>query len=54
MKVEDFFRRIDFAVLDRTSEQYNFKEFNRNFKAFYREEKKRKKKELRKEKERKK
>lgn len=38
MKVEDFFKRIDFAVLDRTPEQYNFKEFNRNFKAFYREE----------------
>lgn len=27
----DFFRRIDFAVLDRTVEQYNFKEFYRNF-----------------------
>lgn len=34
------FRRIDFAVLDRTDEQYNFKEFYRNFSFdnFYREE----------------
>ena len=29
--VERFFRRIDFAVLDRTQEQYNFGEFMRNF-----------------------
>lgn len=28
---KDLFRRIDFAVLDRTDEQYNFKEFYRNF-----------------------
>lgn len=28
---KDFFRRIDFAVLDKTPEQYNFKEFYRNF-----------------------
>ncbi|MDE7250240.1 MAG: TIGR02452 family protein, partial [Lachnospiraceae bacterium] len=28
---KDFFRRIDFAVLDRTDGQYNFKEFYRNF-----------------------
>lgn len=28
---KDLFRRIDFAVLDRTREQYNFKEFYRNF-----------------------
>ena len=28
---DDLFRRIDFAVLDRTPEQYNFKEFCRNF-----------------------
>lgn len=37
---KDFFRRIDFAVLDRTDKQYNFKEFYRNFSSdnFYREE----------------
>ena len=37
----DLFRRIDFAVLDRTKEQYNFKEFSRNFTHdnFYRDEK---------------
>lgn len=29
------FRSIDFAVLDRTSSQYNFKQFSRNF-AYYR------------------
>ena len=29
--VRRFFRRIDFAVLDRTREQYNFGEFMRNF-----------------------
>ncbi len=28
---KDLFRRIDFAVLDRTQDQYNFKEFCRNF-----------------------
>ena len=40
MSVKDFFRRIDFAVLDRSQEQYNFKEFARNFADgnFYREE----------------
>lgn len=38
MMAKDFFRRIDFAVLDRTSEQYNFNEFNRNFEHFYRDE----------------
>lgn len=38
MIVEDFFRRIDFAVLDRTPGQYNFNEFNRNFEHFYRDE----------------
>ena len=27
----DLFNRIDFAVLDKTKEQYNFKQFNRNF-----------------------
>lgn len=38
---KDLFRRIDFAVLDRTKEQYNFKEFCRNFtyENFYRDEK---------------
>lgn len=38
MRAKDFFRRIDFAVLDRTPEQYNFNEFNRNFEHFYRDE----------------
>ena len=38
MKAKDFFRRIDFAVLDRTANQYNFNEFRRNFENFYREE----------------
>ena len=31
MREKDMFRRIDFAVLSRGSEQYNFKEFYRNF-----------------------
>lgn len=31
------FRRVDFAVLDRSSERYNFNEFRRNFSDFYRE-----------------
>ena len=31
LTAENFFRRIDFAVWDRTPEQYNFNEFNRNF-----------------------
>lgn len=31
LREKDFFRRIDFAVLDRTAGQYNFKEFHRNF-----------------------
>ncbi len=37
---KDLFHRIDFAVLDRTREQYNFKEFHRNFTQdhFYRDE----------------
>lgn len=38
MRAEDFFHRIDFAVLDRTPGQYNFNEFNRNFEHFYRDE----------------
>ena len=38
MKENDMFNRIDFAVLDHSAEQYNFKEFNRNFADFYREE----------------
>ncbi|MDO4649694.1 MAG: TIGR02452 family protein, partial [Eubacteriales bacterium] len=38
MLLKDMFRRIDFAVLDRTADQYNFKEFSRNFQDFYREE----------------
>ena len=31
LREKDFFRRIEFAVLDRTAGQYNFKEFHRNF-----------------------
>lgn len=31
LREKDLFQRIDFAVLDRTAEQYNFKEFQRNF-----------------------
>ena len=38
MREKDMFRRIDFAVLDHTSDQYNFKEFSRNFSHFYRDE----------------
>ncbi len=38
MKLEDFFRRIDFAVLDRSEKSYNFNEFSRNFSNFYRKE----------------
>ncbi len=38
MQLEDKFRCIAFAVLDHTEEQYNFKEFSRNFHDFYREE----------------
>lgn len=38
MKAEDFFRRIDFAVLSPSADQYNYKEFARNFSDFYREE----------------
>ena len=38
MEAKDFFRRIDFAVLSRSANQYNYKEFARNFSDFYREE----------------
>lgn len=38
MQLKDFFRRIDFAVMDHSSSQYNFKEFSRNFNDFYRDE----------------
>lgn len=38
MVLKDMFRRIDFAVLDRTANRYNFKEFSRNFHDFYRDE----------------
>lgn len=38
MMAKDFFRRIDFAVLDKTAEKYNYNEFSRNFEHFYREE----------------
>ena len=40
LREKDLFRRIDFAVLDRTQDQYNFKEVYRNsaFDNFYRDE----------------
>lgn len=38
MKAKDFFRRIDFAVMDHSPSQYNFNEFSRNFNDFYRDE----------------
>ena len=38
MRESDMFRRIDFAVLSRSADQYNFKEFSRNFSHFYRDE----------------
>ena len=38
MHEKDMFRRIDFAVLCRSDDQYNFKEFSRNFSHFYRDE----------------
>ena len=38
MKEKDMFRRIDFAVMDHSADQYNFREFSRNFAHFYRDE----------------
>lgn len=38
LKAEDFFERVDFAVLDFTPDRYNYREFSRNFSNFYREE----------------
>ena len=38
MKEKDMFNRIDFAVMDHSADQYNFKEFSRNFAHFYRDE----------------
>lgn len=40
MKEKDLFNRIDFAVLSRSQDQYNFNEFNRNFGGdnFFRDE----------------
>ena len=38
MREKDMFRRIDFAVMDHSADQYNFKEFARNFAHFYRDE----------------
>lgn len=38
MRLEDRFRRIDFAVMDHTADQYNYYEFSRNFNDYYREE----------------
>lgn len=36
MSAKELFCRVDFAVLDRTADKYNFKEFSRNF-AHYKE-----------------
>ena len=40
MTEKDLFRRVEFAVLDRTAMQYNFRQFERNFtqENFYRDE----------------
>ena len=38
MKEKDVFRSIDFAVMDHSDDQYNFREFSRNFAHFYRDE----------------
>ena len=38
MREKDMFRRIDFAVLCRSEDQYNYNEFKRNFSNFYRAE----------------
>lgn len=47
LKEKDLFQDISFAVLDRMPEQYNFKEFSRNFAEgnFYREEDRKEKEE---------
>ena len=37
MKDKDMFRRVDFAVMDRSENRYNFREFARNFDDFYRD-----------------
>ena len=38
MKEKDTFTRIDFAVMDHSEDQYNFREFSRNFSRFYRDD----------------
>ncbi len=38
MKEKDMFSRIDFAIMDHSADQYNYKEFARNFSKFYRDE----------------
>ena len=38
VRVSDLFRRVDFAVMDHSPGQYNFREFSGNFSDFYREE----------------
>ena len=38
MRESDMFRSIDFAVLSRSAELYNFREFSRNFAHFYGDE----------------
>lgn len=35
MHLKDCFNRIDFAVMDHSADQYNFREFSRNFTNFY-------------------
>jgi len=38
LRAEHFFRRIEFAVLDRSGRKYNLNEFCRNFTDYYRDE----------------
>ena len=38
MEAKAFFRRVDFAVLDHSADQYNYREFSRNFSHICREE----------------
>ena len=46
-RAEDYFRRVDFAVLDLTAQKYNFREFSRNFENYYRHEDERKRNQIR-------
>ena len=37
MRENEMFRSIDFAAVDHSKDQYNFKEFYRNFSNFHRD-----------------